>query len=168
MELDRELQSHNNLTEVADELMDINYESMIDFEDMTHTSFFDSNANFRSPITNESPNETPNPTKTSQNQMLDSNWSTQMFRNSLENLKSGNNLNSLLLIQKLINDQYNATNPLHLTNLGSPSNSSHQSGKSDSENASTDETIIRRRDRSSAILIEESQESLDATIKDKD
>ena len=79
--------------EIDDDMIDVLYgrfpnkdTRIIDIQLMSHTSFFVSNANSHQPITNESPNETQNLTKPSQNQMLHSNWSAQMFRNGLENL----------------------------------------------------------------------------------
>ena len=52
--------------EIDDDMIDVLYgrfpnkdTRMVDFQLMTHTSFFVSNANSHPPITNESPNETP-------------------------------------------------------------------------------------------------------------
>jgi hypothetical protein len=90
-----------------------------------------------------------------QNETLGSDWSIEMFQDDPPLLNSENDINSFPLMPKTINAHSNAENQLHQSRLGDPGTSRISSTLSESSNASSDEIIIRR-DRSSAMIIDES------------
>ena len=107
------------------------------------------NVSTKSQYETNTPNSPPNV-------MQHSHWSAEMFQT--EHIHSGNDVNSLLINQKLMSNQSNAADRMHLAHLGDPGRSSRESVLS--ENASVSDETIRYGRRSLAMVIDDSDEEM--------
>jgi hypothetical protein len=156
-ELSNQIKFNTKLTEIDVE-MDIGSESIVAFEQMTRTSFFDSTTECRDSATAIKTNlyyETP---INSMNQILKSDWLVESFQHPVMNdLNSERDLDSLPFLQKPMPAQSN-TFEAHLYDPGELSGDEFDF--SDDASETPDEPIIRRQKASN--VIESSDDDNDA------